>query len=127
MGHRPHRAPPAAGAMQGVTTVELVVVVSVVVLLAVVALIAVTGIHDRQRTSACKAELMKLQTAVEAYRALPGALNPTASPPANVVTLRDAGLLNGKVGIYVVYSRVRSAGHWAARYANGPRGNCAPG
>lgn len=127
MGHRTHRALPAVSDMQGATTVEIWVVVGIVVLLAVVVLTSVSGIHDRQRSSACKAELAKLQTAVEAYRALPGRLNPTASPPASVTALRAAGLLDGKVGSYVVYSRVRAGGHWVARYANGPQGNCAPG
>ncbi len=127
MGHRPHRASPAAGDMRGVTTVELSVVVVIVIVLAVVALTSVSGIQDRPRTSACKAELAKVATAVEAYRALPGHLNPAASPPANLAVLRAAGLLDGKVGSYVVYSRIRSGGHWVARYANGPQGNCAPG
>ncbi len=127
MAQHPHRAPLSVEGMRGVTSVELVVIIGVVVLLAVVALTAVTGIHDRQTTSACKAELAKLETAVEAYRALPGRLNPTASPPANVAMLRSAGLLTSRVGSYVVYSRIRSGGQLVARYANGPRGNCAPG
>ncbi len=127
MAQRRHQPPSGPAGTRGATMVEVSVVVGIVVLLAVVVLTSVSGIQDRQRRSACKAELAKIQTAVEAYRALPGHLNPTASPPASITALQAAGLLDGKVGTYVAYSRVRSGGHWVARYANGPQGNCAPG
>jgi type II secretory pathway pseudopilin PulG len=106
--------------------VEVIVVIGIVILLVAVALVSVSGIHGRQRSSACRAELTKIETAVEAYRALPAKQNPTAAPPPSLATLKFIGLLDGTVGRYVDYSRVRSHGQWVARYANGPKGDCAP-
>lgn len=127
MGQRTPRPPSLRTDAGGVTVVEVVLVVGLVVLLAFVALVSVGGIHSRQSSSACKAELSRIRTAVEAFRALPGKANPTASPPPSLATLKFIGLLDGNVGPYVVYSRVRSNGQWVARYTNGPKGNCAPG
>jgi Tfp pilus assembly protein PilE len=126
MRYRTLRAPPIHRDVRGVTVVEVAVVVGLVLLLAAVALTSVSGIRHRQRSSACKAELTKVTTAVEAFEALPAAQNPSRSPPANMAVLKFSGLLDGKVGSYVTYTRVRSGGHWVPRYANGPKGNCAP-
>lgn len=100
--------------------------VGVVTLLVVIALVSVRGIHDRQRASACKAELAKVQTAVEAYRAMLVSQNRAASLPPNLAALKFVGLLDGQIGRYVAYSRVRLHGRWEPRYANGPKGNCVP-
>ena len=124
MGHRPARAFRVHTDDRGVTAVELLVVIGLVVALAVVAVVSVNGIRDRQRTSACKAELTKVQTAVEAFRSLPASRNPGASPPASLSVLKFSGLLDAKTGDYVTYTRVRSNGHWVPHYANGPKGNC---
>ena len=87
------------------TAVELLVVIGLVVVLAAVAVVSVNGIRDRQRTSACKAELTKVQTAVEAFRSLPASRNPGASPPASLAVLKFSGLLDAKTGDYVTNTR----------------------
>jgi type II secretory pathway pseudopilin PulG len=124
MGHRTPRGPGVRNDSRGVTAVELLVVIGIVVLLAVVALVSVRGIRDRQRTSACKAELAKVKTAVEAFTALPQSQKPSGALPASLAVLKFSGLLDGNVGRYVAYQRVRTNGHWVAHYANGPKGNC---
>lgn len=124
MGHRPPRGPGARRDARGVTAVELIVVLGIVVMLAAVALVSVRGIQNRQRTSACKAELAKVKTAVEAFRAMPQSQNRPGSLPASLAVLKFSGLLDANVGSYVAYERVRTDGHWVARYTNGPKGNC---
>lgn len=109
------------------TAVELAVVIGIVVILAVVVLTSVHSIRDKPRTSACRAELAKIQTAVASFRALPPSQNPGGAPPASMAVLKFSGLLEGNVGRYVTYARVRSDGRWQARYTNGPKGNCLPG
>ena len=110
----------------GVTAVELTVVIVIVVVLAAVALFSVSGIRERQSRSACRAELQKMQTAVEAYRALPRGPKSAGTLPRDVNVLKAAGLLDARAGKYVAYERVRSGGHFVARYGNGPKGNCLP-
>ncbi len=125
-GHDTPRVGRIGADARGVTTVELGVVLGIVLLLAIVVLTSVGGIRGRQKTSACKAELRKMQTAVEAYRALPGIRNPKAEPPPDLAALRATGLVSGRVGKYVTYTRVRSRGRLVARYTNSPQGNCVP-
>ena len=124
MGHRPPRASRVHTDDRGVTAVELLVVIGLVVVLAAVAVVSVNGIRDRQRTSACKAELTKVQTAVEAFRSLPASRNPGASPPASLAVLKFSGLLDAKTGDYVTYTRSAPIGHWVPHYAERPEGNC---
>lgn len=123
MGHR-RSSRPRSGGDAGVTAVELIVVVGLVVVLIFVAVTSVNGIRDRQRSSACASELKKVQTAVEAYRAMPGSRSTFATPPKNLAALKAASLLDADVGRYVAYSRARSGGRWTVHYANGPKGNC---
>jgi hypothetical protein len=92
----------------------------------VVALLSVTGIRERQSRSACKDELKKMQTAVEAYSALPRGRNSPGRLPRDLGVLKAAGLLDARVGRYVSYKRVRTGGHFAAQYGNGPKGDCLP-
>lgn len=98
--------------------------VAILGLLAAVVLVSVDGIRDRQRTSACKTELRRLKTSVEAYIALPKDQNPSGGPPANLAALNEAGLLDERSSQYVSYTRLRSGGHFVAHYANGPKGHC---
>jgi general secretion pathway protein G len=54
---------------KGFTLVELLIVIVILGILATVTVFAVTGITDKGKTSACKADLKTIQTAEEAYSA----------------------------------------------------------
>lgn len=124
MAHRMQRLGATSTNTGGVSVVEVALVVAIVALLSAVALTAVSGIRGRQRSSACEAELRKVRTAVEAYRAVPRGKPATAEPPASLDVLKFSGLLDPRAGQYVAYTRVRSHGHLVAQYRNGPKGDC---
>ncbi len=87
----------------GFTLIELLIVIVILGILAAIVVFSVRGITDRGNTSACKANIATLETAVEAYYAKTGAY-PTAigdltagddqflksAPPAGYITFIDA-------------------------------------
>src|SRR3954464_9947370 len=56
---------------KGFTLVELLIVIVILGILATVTVFAVRGITDKGKTSACQADQKTLETAVEAWYALP--------------------------------------------------------
>jgi general secretion pathway protein G len=66
---------------KGFTLIELLVVIVILGILAAVVVFSVRGITDKGDSSACKAQVSTIETAVEAYRAQYGAY-----PPAGNVT-----------------------------------------
>jgi prepilin-type N-terminal cleavage/methylation domain-containing protein len=60
---------------EGFTLVELLVVIAILGILAGIVVFSVSGVGDRGRASACKTEKSVLQTAQEAYFAMPTAGN----------------------------------------------------
>ena len=77
----------------GFTLIELLIVIVIIGVLASVVVLAVSGVTDRGKTSACKAEVHTVEVADEAYFAKTGDY---AKPAANTVTiLQGAGFLSG--------------------------------
>ncbi|MFJ9314355.1 type II secretion system protein [Pimelobacter simplex] len=54
---------------RGFTLIELLIVIVILGVLAAIVVFSVRGITDRGKTSACKADVATVQTAVEAYYA----------------------------------------------------------
>jgi prepilin-type N-terminal cleavage/methylation domain-containing protein len=79
------------GDQSGFTLIELLIVIVILGVLAGVVVFAVSGISDRGKTAACKAEIATVQTADEAYFAQKGFY---ADDKAPITTLQGAGLLN---------------------------------
>lgn len=71
---------------EGFTLIELLIVIVILGILAAVVVFAVTGITDRGKKSACKADVNTIQTAAEAYNTKNGAY-PSAGTSAARINL----------------------------------------
>jgi type II secretion system protein G len=101
----------------GFTLIELLMVIIILGILAAIVVFAVSGITDRGKASACKAEVSTVATALEGYYAQTGAY-PTA---AQGLAVLKPGFLNDVPGATDVA--------WTAgtgQVVAGTTGPCAP-
>jgi prepilin-type N-terminal cleavage/methylation domain-containing protein len=82
---------------KGFTLIELLIVIVILGVLAAIVVFSVSGITDRGKTSACKADVETVTTAVEAFYAQTGAY-PVSS--ANLIP----GYLHGPFPADVTYT-----------------------
>ena len=77
---------------KGFTLIELLVVIVILGILAAVVVFSVRGITDKGDSSACKAQVNTIETAVEAYRAQYGAY-PSGTVDSSSVLTGNGGFL----------------------------------